>query len=33
MNIIDTLLMLLRWKQEGWEVHPIDLENEFNGWF
>jgi len=27
--MIDALLMLLRWKRDGWEVHPtIDLE----GW-
>ena len=32
MNFIDTLIMLLRWKQQGWEVHPI-IENEFTGWF
>jgi hypothetical protein len=33
MNFIDTLLTLLRWKDRGWEVHPIDLDSEFNGWF
>jgi hypothetical protein len=33
MNIIDTLLMLFRWKQDGWEVHPINLDSEFSGWF
>jgi hypothetical protein len=32
MNFLYTLLMLLRWKDQGWEVHPIDLGNEFNGW-
>jgi hypothetical protein len=32
MNFLDTLLMLLRWKQDGWEVHPI-INNEFEGWF
>ena len=32
MNFISTLIMLLRWKQQGWEVHPI-LDSEFNGWF
>jgi len=31
MNFLDALLMLLRWKQDGWEVHPIT--DEFNGWF
>ena len=31
MNFLDTLLMLLRWKQEGWDVHPI-IDNEFVGW-
>jgi hypothetical protein len=23
--------MLLRWKQQGWEVHPI-VDSEFQGW-
>jgi len=32
MNFIETLVMLIRWKQQGWEVHPIDLKNEINGW-
>jgi hypothetical protein len=31
--MLDTLLMLLRWKGAGWEVHPIDLTSEFRGWF
>jgi len=31
MNFIETLIMLLRWKQQGWEVHPI-IDNEFAGW-
>jgi hypothetical protein len=31
MNFVETLLMLFRWKQQGWEVHPI-IDNEFNGW-
>ena len=29
--MIDTLLTLLRWKRDGWEVHPI-IDNEFTGW-
>jgi hypothetical protein len=33
MNFINTLLMLLRWKQDGWDVHPINLDSEFSGWF
>jgi hypothetical protein len=32
MTFIDTLLTLLRWKNQGWEVHPIDLDSEFSGW-
>ena len=32
-NMISTLLMLLRWKQDGWEVHPINFDSEFVGWF
>jgi hypothetical protein len=31
MNFLDALWTLLRWKQQGWEVHPI-FDNEFNGW-
>jgi len=31
MNYLDTLLMLLRWARDGWEVHPI-INNEFSGW-
>lgn len=31
MNFVETLLMLLRWKQQGWEVHPI-ITAEFSGW-
>jgi hypothetical protein len=31
MTYLDTLIMLLRWKQQGWEVHPI-LDTEFHGW-
>jgi hypothetical protein len=32
MNFIDILLTLIRWKNQGWEVHPINLDDEFNGW-
>jgi hypothetical protein len=32
MTFIEILITLLRWKQQGWEVHPIDLTNEFIGW-
>ena len=32
MNFIKALTMLLRWKQQGWEVHPI-ITDEFRGWF
>jgi hypothetical protein len=31
MNLFDTLIMLLRWKQQGWEVHPL-VDSEFQGW-
>lgn len=31
MNFLDVLWTLLRWKQQGWEVHPI-IDDEFNGW-
>jgi hypothetical protein len=31
MTFIETLVMLLRWKQQGWEVHPL-VDNEFHGW-
>jgi hypothetical protein len=30
MNFLDTLIMLLRWKQQGWEVHPL-VDSEFQG--
>jgi hypothetical protein len=33
MNYLDILITLLRWKDHGWEVHPIDLTSEFRGWF
>jgi hypothetical protein len=31
MNFIETLIMLLRWRQDGWEVHPV-VDSEFHGW-
>lgn len=30
--MIDTIIMLLRWKRDGWEVHPINLKDDFHGW-
>jgi hypothetical protein len=32
MTFVETLVMLLRWKQQGWEVHPV-IASEFRGWF
>ena len=32
MTFVETLVMLLRWKQQGWEVHPV-ITGEFEGWF
>jgi hypothetical protein len=32
MNYLDILWTLLRWKNTGWEVHPINLDDEFTGW-
>jgi hypothetical protein len=32
MILIETIVMLLRWKTQGWEVHPIMLDDEFAGW-
>ena len=32
MSFVDVLLTLLRWKNTGWEVHPINLDSEFQGW-
>jgi hypothetical protein len=23
MTFVETLVMLFRWKQQGWEVHPL----------
>ena len=31
MKFIEALAMLFRWKQQGWEVHPVITE-EFKGW-
>ena len=33
MTYLDIVITLLRWKDHGWEVHPIDLTSEFRGWF
>lgn len=32
MNYLDIIWTLLRWKNQGWEVHPINLDDEFVGW-
>lgn len=32
MNFLDILWTLFRWKHEGWEVHPINVDDEFQGW-
>ena len=32
MNYLDILFTLFRWKHEGWEVHPININDEFKGW-
>ena len=32
MKFVETLVMLFRWKQQGWEVHPL-IADEFAGWF
>jgi hypothetical protein len=32
MTFIETLVMLFRWRKQGWEVHPINLDQEFTGW-
>jgi len=32
MNFLDILWTLFRWKDAGWEVHPINLDDEFSGW-
>jgi len=32
MSYLEALLTLLRWKHQGWEVHPV-VNTEFHGWF
>ena len=32
MTFVEALVTLLRWKQQGWEVHPI-LADDFKDWF
>jgi hypothetical protein len=32
MTFVETLVMLFRWKQQRWEVHPL-ITDEFAGWF
>ena len=32
MNYLDALYMLMRWKKDGWEVHPLIDTEEFRGW-
>lgn len=32
MHYLDALLMLVRWAKDGWEVHPINITSEFDGW-
>ncbi len=32
VNFLDILWTLFRWKHEGWEVHPINVDDEFHGW-
>lgn len=32
MTFVEALVMLLRWKRQGWEVHPL-IADEFFGWF
>jgi hypothetical protein len=31
MIYLEVLLTLIRWKHEGWEVHPL-VDTEFHGW-
>jgi hypothetical protein len=31
MTFVEALVTLLRWKQQGWEVHPV-ITTEFEGW-
>lgn len=32
MNYLDILFTLFRWRNQGWEVHPISIDDEFKGW-
>lgn len=32
MKFIEVLYTLFRWKHEGWEVHLINVDSEFQGW-
>ena len=32
MSYLDALWTVLRWKRNGWEVHPI-ITDDFTGWF
>lgn len=32
MNYLDILFTLFRWRNQGWEVHPINIDDEFKGW-
>ena len=32
MTYLDILWTVLRLKNQGWEVHPINLDDEFTGW-
>jgi hypothetical protein len=32
MTYLDILWILLRWKNDNWNVHPINLDSEFSGW-
>lgn len=31
MKFVEALVTLFRWKQQGWEVHPVIAE-DFSGW-
>ena len=32
MSFIEIYFMLKKWQREGWEVHPINFDGEFQGW-
>lgn len=32
MRFINDLIMLFKWASEGWEIHPINIDEEFEGW-